>query len=327
MDKPFKTHRQQLAILRNRNLTINNGSKAISLLKRDGYYNIINGYKDIFLDPALTAQYNDDRYKAGTTFEHIYALYDFDRNIRSIMLKNILKMETSLKTKIAYYFSQAYNKQSFNYLDINNFDAKDPQVATKIIADLSTVITRNTKQAQQGAQFYHYLDKHKELPLWVLVTKMTLGNTIHFYYALKLPIKYQIIDEIVSTFKKQFKTTINIPQKQQEEIISSMFDYINHFRNICAHEERMFNTIYKKSGKIPKISHFHKPTTFPFSSRVIDCILILALFLSKKEYNVLCQNIVSEINSLSTKLPSNTFNLVLIRMGFSKNWVNDLKII
>lgn len=46
--KPFKTYNQQLKILRNRNLTISNGSKAISVLKRDNYYNIVNGYKDIF---------------------------------------------------------------------------------------------------------------------------------------------------------------------------------------------------------------------------------------------------------------------------------------
>ena len=48
--KPFKTYNQQLKILRDRNLIIKNGSKAISILKRDNYYNIINGYKDIFLE-------------------------------------------------------------------------------------------------------------------------------------------------------------------------------------------------------------------------------------------------------------------------------------
>ena len=76
MDKPFKTYRQQLTILRGRNLVIKDGSKAIQILKNEGYYNIINGYKDIFLDMPQTKQYGDDRYKAGTTFEHIYALYN-----------------------------------------------------------------------------------------------------------------------------------------------------------------------------------------------------------------------------------------------------------
>ena len=47
--KPFKTHRQQLTILRSRGLLVNNGSKAIRILERENYYTVINGYKDFFL--------------------------------------------------------------------------------------------------------------------------------------------------------------------------------------------------------------------------------------------------------------------------------------
>ncbi len=75
MSKPFKTYRQQLRILRGRNVTITNGSKAISILKRDNYYNIINGYKDIFLDIEKTKIKEEDYYKDGTTFEHIDSFF------------------------------------------------------------------------------------------------------------------------------------------------------------------------------------------------------------------------------------------------------------
>jgi abortive infection bacteriophage resistance protein len=104
IDKPFKTYYQQLRILRSRNLLIPNGSRAVKILKRENYYNIINGYKDIFLD----SNYSTDFYKPGTSFDDIYALYCFDRDLRSILLKYILRMETSLKTKIAYRFSERY---------------------------------------------------------------------------------------------------------------------------------------------------------------------------------------------------------------------------
>ena len=42
-------------------------------------------------------------------------------------------MESSLKAKVSYYFSERY-KQNFNYLDINNFDNQNPQKITKLIA-------------------------------------------------------------------------------------------------------------------------------------------------------------------------------------------------
>lgn len=172
--KPFKTYRQQLKILRSRNLEIRDGSRATTILKREGYYNIINGYKDIFLDTALCRQAGEDRYKPGTTFEHIYALYTFDRAMKSALMDAILKVETFLKTQIAYFFSETYT-QNFSYLDINNFDSSNPQKVTRLIAKVSNVITNNS----QSGQVYHYLDKYKELPLWVLSKKMTLGETYH----------------------------------------------------------------------------------------------------------------------------------------------------
>lgn len=116
-------------------------------------------------------------------------------------------MESSLKTKVSYYFSERY-KQNFNYLDINNFDNQNPQKITKLIARLSSVITQNSEQKDQGGQFYHYLDKHKELPLWVLTTKMTLGEIIHFFGALEISIKDKIVNEFIDTFKKEYSIKI-----------------------------------------------------------------------------------------------------------------------
>ena len=87
MSKPFQTHNKQLKILRSRNLIIKDGSKAKSILIRENYYQLINGYKNIFLDTVITKQLKNDHFKTGTTFEQIYALYEFDRNIRHILLK------------------------------------------------------------------------------------------------------------------------------------------------------------------------------------------------------------------------------------------------
>lgn len=45
--KPFKTHNQQLKILRDRGLEVPSEKKRD--LENENYYNIINGYKDLFL--------------------------------------------------------------------------------------------------------------------------------------------------------------------------------------------------------------------------------------------------------------------------------------
>ncbi|EGO8441344.1 Abi family protein, partial [Enterococcus faecalis] len=48
--KPFKTLDEQIIILRNRGLVISDDEVTKSILLRENYYNVINGYKDIFID-------------------------------------------------------------------------------------------------------------------------------------------------------------------------------------------------------------------------------------------------------------------------------------
>ena len=325
LNKPFTTYRQQLKILRKRNLDISNGSKAILILKREGYYNIINGYKDIFLDIPKTKSLGEDFFKVGTTFENIFSLYDFDRNIRSILIKYLLKFETALKTKISYHFSEHFTG-NFSYLDINNFDTSNPQKVTKLIARLSTVITNNSQPQDQGGQIYHYINKYKELPLWVLIKKMTLGETYHFFDALTPDMKKEIVDEFISDYQKIYPSATVTKHKNYVTFFHEMLMLLNHFRNVCAHDERLYNVVFKKGGNMPKIILFHKQTSFSFKSKLFDCILILGLLLQKKDYQRLYNQMVSELSRLSEKLPQNLFNAVLLNMGFPKNWKSDLKI-
>jgi abortive infection bacteriophage resistance protein len=60
------------------------------ILERENYYNVINGYKELFLASKATAT-ADEAYKTGTTFDEVYALYNFDRELRNIYLKYLLK--------------------------------------------------------------------------------------------------------------------------------------------------------------------------------------------------------------------------------------------
>ena len=48
MDKPFKTIEQQMAILRSRNMDVDPAYAGV--LKREGYYSVVNRYKALFLE-------------------------------------------------------------------------------------------------------------------------------------------------------------------------------------------------------------------------------------------------------------------------------------
>ena len=46
--KEYKTFNQQLTILRNRGLIVPTDGKPKRFLEQENYYNVINGYKDLF---------------------------------------------------------------------------------------------------------------------------------------------------------------------------------------------------------------------------------------------------------------------------------------
>ena len=100
MKKTFSDLYSQIEILKSKNLNIVDEQKAIDILARHNYYIVINGYRKPFLDKSKAEERS--RYINGTTFEEIYALYCFDRNIRMIFLKYILMLEQNFKSAISY---------------------------------------------------------------------------------------------------------------------------------------------------------------------------------------------------------------------------------
>lgn len=182
--KPFKTHRQQLVILRSRGLTIKDGSRAMRILERENYYSLINGYKDLFLlKDSKNKSVEPEKYNEGTTFEEIYSLYCFDRELRSLLLKDLLKFECNIKSKIAYSFSKKYNEPNA-YLNMINY-SRDPNQLKEVLKLISTIYNVISRQSKKGNPIGHYLDKHEGVPLWVIANYLTIGNIQNFYMCIE----------------------------------------------------------------------------------------------------------------------------------------------
>lgn len=291
--KPFKTYNQQLKILRNRNLTISDGSRAISVLKRDNYYNVINGYKDIFLEISSS----NEKYYDNTTFEHINALSIFDKKIRHLFLYYILTFENLIKSKISYYHTETYN-EIFNYLDVNNFTGKADDI-TKLISSISKEIEKHTNLKKPNA-FSHYIEEHGELPLWVLFQKSTFGTASYFFTSLQDDIKLKICEELNQEHSKRYKLKNFV-------VINPLFlentiHFINSYRNICAHNERFYNCAFQKKGFKVDYSPYSKAE---FRGTVFDLLIILKLFLLKSEFDILKKDFKKLLHRLECELTNN----------------------
>lgn len=328
MSKPFQTHNTQLKILRNRNIIIKNGSKAKGILIRENYYQIINGYKHIFLDIIETKKRKDDYYKDGTTFEQIYALYEFDRNLRNLLLKYLLMTENSIRSKIAYQFSSEHRKEPFAYFNINNYQSNNHQNTTALIAELSSVTKNNTDSLTRSGPFYHYFAEHQDLPLWVLITKLSFGQTVKLFYNLTHKMKTDIIDCVFNEFKHNCSKSVPVKKLTSKNYLKEfdfMLNCVKSFRNVCAHEDRLYD--YKavnKNGKAIVTSFFFLNQAPAFNGGFYDILIILRFFLTAKDYKQLFHKVKSELSTLSETLPSNLFSEVLRKMRLPKDWESKL---
>ncbi|WP_018704778.1 Abi family protein [Anaeromusa acidaminophila] len=308
-DKIFKSHNSQLRILRSRGLEVKSSAKKI--LEAENYYNIINGYKDLFLDKTATTE----TYKNGAAFSEIFALYEFDRELRFIFLKRLLKIENQIKSVIAYKFSERYGHD--NYLKLDNFDPhnNDSKKLHNIMSVISTFQRSISDQSGKHNAVTHYVTEYGYVPLWVLVNVLTFGNISRFYGVLKLQDRQAVAREF----------------GLQENVFKSYLKLMSMFRNICAHDERFYNT---KLGNLEIVSGpIHARLAIPLrngngkpiygKNDLFALLICLKEFLPKRtrgEFAETIKQIEKEIDRLKNNI--HTINIVdiLVMMGFPTNW-------
>ena len=102
-EKPFRTIDEQLDILESRGMAIPNRDTAAKYLLSNNYYTVVNGYKQLFLDPDRCNE-TEEVYKQGTSFSHLLLAHSFDRILRTMTVNYILMAESRMKTALIYAF-------------------------------------------------------------------------------------------------------------------------------------------------------------------------------------------------------------------------------
>lgn len=319
-DKSYKSYRQQLNILRSRGLKIGKGaqgSRAMRILERENYYNVINGYKELFLSSKSTLSSNET-FKSGTTFNEIYALYSFDRELRNIYMKYLLKLENAFKTVISHEFSAKYGHD--NYLKIENFDntsEKNISASIKLIGDIQQEIARQMSKHHQAVT--HYMSEHGYIPLWVLVNVLTFGKIENFYKNMK-PTDKTIV-------AKQF----NLHPTE----LSKYMHMLALARNKCAHDERFFDIKFKERIHTKSIKNFStlgiiraNDGSYTYGTNDAYSIAIMfALLLSKSDLKDFISSMKSTFRKLEKQLHTISISDIMNIMGFGSNWTNLSKLV
>ncbi len=312
--KEFKTINEQIDILKNRGLIFNDENKAKDLLISNNYYNIINGYKDLFITLGTK-----DNFLNGTTFEEIYSLYDFDKKIKDILLEYILKIENNLRSYIAYYFSKFHGNDNYlkldsfdNFNNLSNVSIDTKQKRIKNIQDLIANIHKEIGKTINAKNYInHYLVNYGFVPMWVLVNILSFGT----------------LSKFLELMKQNERIYISQHYNISENELIQHTKMLAYFRNLCAHDDRIYNTKLPKYLYIPD-NKYHTLLNIPKHNNMylygkndlFSLIITLKVMLLPEEFNTLYNKINGRIISLSKKMYVISIDDVLNKMNFPKNW-------
>lgn len=285
--KEYKTNEELINFLKQKNIIFKNENEALNIINKYGYYSIINSYKQIFKN-------SDGSYKENVSFEEIYSLFIFDKNIKHIFLKYILEIELIIRNLLGNQISKVYGING--YLNVNKLDNKVKlETREKIIEKINKSI--NESYGMHNA-ITHYKDKYGFIPPFVLVKILTFGVISSYYGILKQSDKQAI--------SKYFKISDNE--------LKGLLKCLTTIRNKSAHSDLLFCYRDKQTLSFKKINSNYKNKDN--TTNLYMVIKLLTLLLEKETYNNFISELDNEINKLEKNLTSIKITDVLTVMGY-----------
>lgn len=305
--KPFLTYDQLInKLVEEKGLIIKDIPSAKKLLKEYGYFALISGYKQPF-------KAKDGSYKKNTKIEDIFALYIFDDQLRSIILRNILKVENHIKSLMTYSFCEIYGDEQQQYLDATNYDYIPANQAgiNKLISTLSNI----TNDPAKYRYISHQKNNYNNIPIWAMMKALTLGTVSKMYSFLPQKIQSKIAKEFAYV---------------DESDLHRMLDLLSRVRNVCAHNERLFDYRYYK-GAIND-TYIHSQLKIPKrngqftngKSDLFAVLICLKYLLDEQDFHSLIDDIKGCFDTLTNQTHQIQIQQLYSYTGFPTNWF-DIK--
>ena len=286
--KEYKNNQELVDYLISKNVIINDVQSALNKIEKYTYYSIVNGYKSVFKD-------EENNYKENTSFEEIFALYEFDKNIKAIFLKYSLEIEIVIKSLIANTIAEEYGIE--NYLQPENFDENaDNELINELILKINKEIDDNYIK---HSAIKHYKDNYGFVPPFVATKILTFGAISRYYSLLKQSDRQKI--------SKYFKLS--------DKLLKQILINLTMVRNISAHSDRLFCYRNKYDIAFKQIEkNYERKENLSNLYMIVKCMQVL---LDEEKYQEFELLLNKEIEQLKNKLTTIDINDILRIMGYN----------
>ena len=273
------TFEEQMRLLQSRNCKITDEQFCLEVLGRINYYR--------FSAYFIPFKESDGKYRSGTSFEHVYRRYEFDRKLRLVLMEALEEIEVYVGTQIAYFHAHKYG--ALGYLERSNFNKKHQH--EKTLAEIDRVINQNKTSSFVK---HHQENYDSQFPVWVIFELFSWGMLSHFYADLEGIDRKHLARTLFST---------------SEQVLVSWLRCGTDLRNVCAHYGRLYNRRLTATPATPKA------LDITLDGSLFGYIIMLKLLHPDKEKwrSTIAHNICDLIGAYKE-------DIRLMHIGFPNSW-------
>lgn len=221
LDKPFLTFEEQInKLINEKHLIINDRDYALEALSSISYYDLVNGYKDLYQ--------KDDVFIPGLGIEQLFTTHIFNKNIQGVIVKYAGYAENSFKTILSYVIAKNISEKETEYLNPKNYKYSND---TDKRQHLRTLLNNTLKLCNEthDTPTSHYRSTKDYIPPWILFKNVSFSSTTDIYKYLKTKDKKDMF-----TYFRLLSAS-NIDDEAKANVLLSALNIVRKFRNKATH--------------------------------------------------------------------------------------------
>lgn len=237
--KPALSVEEQVNKLIAKGMVVRDPDLAVRQLSGIGYYRF-SGYTHPFRSTS-----NRSKFKAGTSFEQVLRIYEFDRQLRLLVADAIERCEVAIRARIVNETATKLGPHWFMQLSHFRMRYQLTDLERKIEEAVGIRFnpTTNQKQIPQKHSetfIEHYYAKYgdpKLPPIWMTAETLSFG----------------VMSRILSCLADETVVkSIAAPFRVHETVFKQWVFSLSYLRNLCAHHNRLWNRVFSIPPKVAK---------------------------------------------------------------------------
>lgn len=287
--KTALTYQEQLELLKGRGLVVEDDVKALHLLEAVSYYRLSGYWYPLLADKP------NHTFKSDASFETAFNLYKFDRELRLLVLRELEKIEVSVRAKMIYILS--HSRGSLWYAVPSNF--RNHGSHAKTLERMKEEFERSDEQF-----IYSFKAKYNDPmpPSWIMMEISSFGALSHLYSNLVPGMDKRKIAKFYGINDRTFKSWLHS---------------IVYLRNLCAHHSRLWNRTMSIAPNKPRNTEYQWLDKESVPNNKVYFVLSMIVYLLKIINPK--QSVPYKLKDLLSKYP----NVDTSAMGFPENWESE----